>query len=66
MIVNRKMCCSLSFRRMCVSNKTKIRYSFLRALRFEHDPQALPRQLTQPRHPHGTRELLLSAAPFPT
>ena len=40
--------------------------SFLCALRFELDPQTLPRQLTQPRRPHGTRKLLLSAAPFPT
>ena len=26
--------------------------------------QTLPLQLTQPRHPHGTQELLLSAAAF--
>ena len=37
----------------------------LRALRFELGPQALPRQLTQPRRPHGTRKFLLSAAPVP-
>ena len=44
---------------------SKAYFSFFRALRFELDQQALPRQLTQLRHPHGTRELLLSAAPFP-
>ena len=49
-----------------VSNKTSYLLFFFRALRFEHDPQTLPRQLTQPRHPYGTRKLLLSAAPFPT
>ena len=27
-------------------------------------PQTLPLQLTQPRHPYGTQELLLSAATF--
>ena len=27
-------------------------------------PQTLPLQLTQPRRPHGTQELLLSAAAF--
>ena len=26
--------------------------------------QTLPLQLTQPRHPHGTQEILLSAATF--
>ena len=29
-------------------------------------PQTLPRQLTQPRRPYGTRKILLSAASFPT
>lgn len=29
-------------------------------------PYALPVQLTQPRHPHGTWKVLLSAALFPT
>ena len=28
--------------------------------------QTLPQQLTEPRHPHGTRKVLLSAASFPT
>lgn len=30
------------------------------------DSQTLPQQLTQSRHPHGTQEVPLSAASFPT
>ena len=32
----------------------------------ESRPQTLPPQLTRPRHPYGTQELLLRAAPFLT
>ena len=37
---------------------------FLRAPHLGMVSQTLPLQLTQPRHPHGTQELLLSAAAF--
>ena len=39
-------------------------YSFFCAPHFGMVPQTLPLQLTQPRHPYGTQELLLSAATF--
>ena len=35
-----------------------------RAPHFGMVSQTLPLQLTQPRHPHGTQEILLSAATF--
>ena len=38
--------------------------SLLRAPHFGMVSQTLPLQLTQPRHPHGTQEILLSAATF--
>ena len=39
---------------------------FLRASRFELQSQTLLLQPTHPRHPHGTQEILLRAAPFLT
>ena len=38
----------------------------IRASPFESSPRTLPPQLTRSRHPHGTQELLLRAAPFLT
>lgn len=35
----------------------------IRASPFESSPRTLPPQLTRSRHPHGTQELLLRAAP---
>ena len=37
---------------------------YFRAPHFEMFPWTLPLQLTRPRHPHGTQEVLLSAAAF--
>ena len=37
---------------------------FFRAPHLGMVSQTLPLQLTQPRHPHGTQEILLSAATF--
>ena len=42
----------------------RITIFFFRAPHFEMLKQTLLLQLTQPRHPHGTQKVLLSAAAF--
>ena len=53
---------------ICKNKKERLKRrsikSLLRAPHLGMVSQTLPLQLTQPRHPHGTQEILLSAATF--